>query len=1120
MSDVIFNGSAQRKPLGLAEVKLSISSGTGLLPNGYPEVEVTRRLYRNNESEYLINKAVCRLRDITDLFLDLGIGKGAYSLIEQGRVDALLMARPVERRGLLEQASGIMKYKVRKKEALSKLTSTERNLDRVKDIVSEVRSRRIVLARQARKAEKFRAFSKEMQELQLLITTGRFGRYRSEVLSSLEKIQTQEIRLAKISAQLGVQDASVTKAKIQEEKSASQYREIKNQSDHLEMEIDRFEEKIADFSKREEELSAEATRTAIEIDTISTRINDLAAKQNELTQNSDEVTSQIASQNEELKLAQSELESILQQYENLRGTIKTLKKSHLEIIDKNARIKNKQVELDEGLRRIRRSLEALAEEVQELTKDELQCRQAVQEAAFRVESIAQTHESLIVQRNRFRETSGNLQSQIKHLAGELKNNDIRLLELTSRIQSLKEIVDAGEGLEEGIKTVLKDFGKTHKNGRSWKMIADVFQISPEYEKAASAVLDMALQAVIPTMVEDCHDAIQYLKRTQAGRALFYLSRTDRKNDPGRLISPPPGGKKLLDFIHTESEYDAIFNSFFEDVYFVEDWENAVDWVLRTNANVTVVSSEGDILHASGVMSGGSEVASAGGYRTRKLEIELMAGETDELEQKTTVIRDQLADLEFQFKEVQSEFSDTEQQIQSISIQLAEAKKDQNHAEDRAKMAMRRKDAIETEQVLLEEEYYQISQKREELGDCRTEQTQEQEIAKEIGLKELALEQTEKELDTTRSRVSTKEIMVERSRERSGSLLRELRNSAAELARMRDMLQNLNARKEHLAEQQLTVKKKRSEAESEIENQLRLRPGIIMNLNRLNTRRENEKEVILSMEEELNQIRQRHREVEVEVGELKIKKAQQESAMTILQEQNSENLLEELKKLKELPEESEIQDWVVRVDYLRTQILELGDVNLAAVEEHKELVQRGQFLDEQVVDLETSIQSLRKTIHEINDISRTRFQDAFDNINRNFNEIFAELFSGGEAALRLEQPDDPLESGIEIVCKPPGKKARTIDLLSGGEKALSALALLFASFRYHPSPILFLDEVDASLDDSNVVRFTQFLSRLSKTTQVVMISHNPLAMEAGEVLYGVTMAEPGISKLVSAKIGML
>lgn len=1119
MSDVIFNGSAKRKPVGMAEVTLTIDTPAGLLPLTYEEIAVTRRLYRSGESEYLVNRIPCRLKDITDLFLDTGVGRGAYSLIEQGRVDALVTARPEERRGFIEQIAGIEKFKVRKKEALSQLTSTENNLSRVRDIISEVHSRRASLARQARKAIKYRTLKTELEDLQKVLSGARYAKIQRE----LNDLSTQTEHLENVSArtvaQIALQSAALQECHKGVDTAQNTLRKTAESFDQIENRIDYLENRIKDFDDRQQELKMEIETEQAEALLLDRQYVDLKKQATNLDQELNVLADRAQVVADEVDMLETKRRDKDAQIRQLREQLVDARARRLKQITESSDLRNKIQGGTERLRYLMQRQTELVQENEHLIGNQQDASRGLADLKEKIARL-ETEMSALHEHCQVVTADKDKATLVLKEAGDcVRSIEKERFSLQSRLESLQEIDAVGEGLDSGVKHVLKRFPRSSDTKPEIASIvgtlADIYDTPDEYEEAVTAALYSRLQDIIVSGAAEFDEICRFLAEMPPGRVTVrHVS--EANVFPGKIGQAPLGLKALVDCVSTADEFKPIFDDLLAGVVWAPDAETAAG-AAADNPEAIIVTPDGLLWGPGRVRTFGRSIDNRPIYRRRRKEIiDLKNKVADRLHNEQTAI-EIYKNCDGQLQKVIAVWTDIQQKSAYTTQQLAIANGELSHRRNALDEISRRQAAVTKEKKNLIEEMSGIEQRLETWRQTLEKLGAQTNISDNLNKLESILEQADKESVALRDEATEKRIAARSTADRAEFVQREQARLQNEIGRLEKIADQHRRQAKAKHEQVIVEEARRKELLTELGALVADAPVRKTRLETLKSQLEQSNQARQDTAAQLAELEQADRALERELADIRVKRASLESAQESLFEGLAWNPVEEAENLGRLPDDTEIEDWKQRIEVLQQSVSLFSDVNLGAEQEHREMVERSRFLDEQLQDLEHAVQSLRTTIQQINRTSKIRFIEAFDVVTEHFGIIFQGLFGGGEAMLEMTDPNDPLESGVDIVCKPPGKRARSIDLLSGGEKALSALALLLAGFKYRPSPLLFLDEVDAPLDEHNIARFTNFLRSLAETTQIVLITHNPMTMEIADTLYGVTMEEPGVSKLVGARL---
>lgn len=1123
--DVIFAGSAKRKPLGLAEVSLTVDNSDRTLPLGFDEITITRRAYRSGEGEYFLNKAPCRLKDIYELFLDTGVGREAYALVNQSGIDAVLSADPETRRGLFEEAAGIKKYRVRKREALKKLEAAEANLTRVRDILSEIDDQMEPLRGQAEQATRYLSLKERLQQIECdhLIVQLRLADY--EATAAKETRLEEETQLA---AQNGRLAAAESRARdlasllAQAEPILEACRE-RHQSALSALEQERGRRELA--LQRRESLAAQIALLAQEIGDLDERLAratsqaqadsaDLAAARAEeeklahalaereaavktldaqialLARKEEEVRARSAQRDRDLSDRRAELARIEARIAEAEGAIPTLK-------DEADRANSRRQALSAALDLARNAL-ADAKSAQRAAEERLKEAQAAQNCALgAVQSAAAEHDKL---------------------RGEL-------LSLATRRRSLMELEDAQEGYFAGVRAVVQA-AQRRKIAGEFVVVADAFTAPPGYEVAFEVALASSLQDIITDSEASARGAIEYLKSARAGRATFLPLdrmrpvRADLRLDRVRGSTGYCG--TALDILDFDEKYRPALEVLLGRVLVCETLEHALRVSSQSHGWNRIVTLAGELLLPTGALTGGSLSRKAAPLLERKTEIAVLAAKIAASETLKAKHCDTLSTLKAQAEEASACASRAQQDVSAASLAAGGARQDVERAE---------REIYETDRRL--EEYGQrlrsaetaVAQMREKAALCAgmlAEKTAtsvgdpEEDVLGADRLRRLMAERDEVRSEITRMRI-----------ERAG-----LSERAIGLARS----ERLTRASCDEIETARTRRREREAAAREDLGRLSERAsGIVQAEQAAQAICDKSREELEAAQLAYRDLRAREHEASAGVrliGEMRaaalerIRRNELAEARADMQRtQLAARLLEEYDVAAEyalsLDRDPEVPlDTPREVTRLRRDLRSLGEVNTGAAEEYARLSERQQFLTEQKADMEEAKAKIAQAIREIDESTRDVFLEAFDAVGNAFDEIFKRLFDGGGTQLALTHPEDLLETGVEIIAQPPGKKKQNLSLLSGGERALTAAALLFAFLKVRPAPFCVLDEVDAPLDGANVERFADLLRDFGRDTQFLVITHNPTTMEAAPIWYGVTMQEPGISRILSLHVPAL
>ena len=1108
MEDVIFGGSEKRKPLGMAEVSIVFDNSAGLSPpayRDYAEIMVTRRLYRNGESDYLLNKTPCRLLDITELFMDTGVGARAYSIIEQGKVGMLVSSKPEERRVLIEEAAGVTKFKARKKTALRKMDATRQNLVRLGDIISEVRRNLGSLKRQAQRAETYRKHRGEVKRIELCLAGNRYRELQQELTTVGTEEQVQVKLLEKIEARLTEGELQIEERQLALTTVEDELSQSRAEVYQLSSEVQRVEGEMVLASRQKENLALQKEQLLEEQQEIARRLVALDTEEQDLKQAEERLLLELKQTEERSRGRESSLAQQQQKESVLNGQLDACRRQLMELLNEANRLNNRREEIARRLiaeeqRREKNRSEAvlLQEQQQEQASQRLALEEQLQSLREEALELDSNQEMLQEQQRRL---SGRLAEQ-REVLGTLRQ---QLERQRSRLESLQELEQNLDGYSEGVRVLFAD-GVLQR-----RVAADFLQVPAEYELAVEMALGERLQAIPLEESGQIALALELLRERGARATLLPRAVVFPAVEPVTDATP------LIDLIQWSGAQSEQVRSLLVGTQLVPSLEPYFGRSLP--AGTLLVTPAGDCLSWRGELIGGAPVAAGSGLLRKKREIAELSGQVLELEQQYTLQQEQLQQLEHELARCEQDSKTLGIERHRLELRLLELQKDQ--------------DRIVQEEDRLQERLELLSFEEEQLHDEKQQLLSEQEAIGQ-GAEQTCLRQTELEAETGRQQqeLNAAREEVEQIREQ----LTELRVHLASLRERRDgsreTLQRVRQNRQELTNRTSLLQTRREEGETErkrleeVDQQLRIELELLLR------RREEQQAAEIAVRErfeegrlQLDALRDQLREVRVQaearrkdVSRLQLRHRELSVDAEHMWESVQERYRVDLNE-HQVPEatEAELERQQRQLKQLQQRIESLGEVNLMAIEEHREHEERYEFLTKQRDDLHQSLDDLQKAINKINRTTRRRFKETFDLVNEKFKQVFPRLFRGGQAELRLTDEDDLLQSGIDIIVQPPGKRLQNVNLLSGGEKALTAVALIFSLFLIKPTPFCVLDEVDAPLDEVNIDRFAEMVREMSKMSQFIIITHSKRTMANAETMYGVTMEDPGTSKIVSVRM---
>jgi chromosome segregation protein len=1123
MQDVIFAGSDSRGPLGMCEVTL-VFENDGRVPIeylAYSEIAVTRKLYRDGTSEYLLNKTPCRLRDVVDFFLGTGIGAKAYSIIEQGRVGMIVSSKPEDRRFLIEEAAGITKYKVKKKAAEKKMEATRQNLLRVSDVVAEFEKQLASLRRQAQKAERYRQYKGELRDLELWSASQRWLGYLAE-----ERVVGDahaEVTTAREDAhtKLESREAELEAARLEAAREEHALSELQQVLYELDNRI-KLGEAEADHETREAaQLDARAVEARGEIELLERQSAEDAAAldvaRGELA-TLDQATAgqgdEVKRREEVLRARKDELAEVQRKVEQTRHDVGGCK---ADIARHEAQERSSARRRDDVGLRVGR----VAEEDTRLGTRNEELAVETTRLGEKLDGLRQLKLDLTEERGRAEARVAELKELLAKDGAELDTLTTELHKRRSRRASLEELHARYEGFARGTRAIMQ------QKATRWGirgLVADVIDAPAELEPAVEAVLAERLGAVVVESQEVGVDAIDYLKSKNEGRAAFVPLNRFAASDEACGNLPQGEGVRgpLLDRITVEDEYKGLAQYLFGGVMVVDDLLTALD-LWRGGERRTFVTVDGEVVDGSGVVTGGSREAAAAGVLAQKREIRELDGLLADLETRHTELTARVTQERGELSALNKSLETLRNDAHQGEMQILTHDKDLHRLRDELERTAARRQVLAGEQAELDGQAREAAREAEEAA-LELRAARDRLVGLEDELSALARESVRllELVEQAQEALTTLKVEVAQANEKRASLTQAIARLEAARAdraqrgeRLETQIRDGAARAEELRQ---TAAGRREELLGLASDRARRAEELQLGRSAYEERRA----ALGHAEAELKSLRTELDGLHDRMSELELKRHDLVSARVHLEESIAERYRLAIATqvhdhhLRPLAGENEDR----RARELRDLIDRMGEINLNAIEEYNQLEVRFTFLSGQKADLEKALAQLEEAIDRINKTSRKRFREVFDLVNTKFQEIFPRCFRGGQARLVLTDEENLLESGIEIIAQPPGKKNATVEMLSGGEKAMTAVALIFAIFLIKPSPFCLLDEVDAPLDEANVGRFNDLIRELTDRTQFIVITHNKRTMQIADTLYGVTMEEPGISKLVSVNLGAM
>ncbi|MCB8813958.1 chromosome segregation protein SMC [Desulfosporosinus shakirovi] len=1120
MEDIIFSGSTQRRPVGMAEVSLIFDNTTGIFPLDFREVTITRRVYRDGDGQYLINKAACRLRDIQELFMDTGAGKEGFSIIGQGRVEEILTLKSEERRSLIEEAAGITKYRSRKREALKRLDATTLNLQRIDDIVQEIEGQLTPLAAQAQVAEQSLALSNEQKRIEIQAVVLDISEVKQKLSKAEQDLEILQASVMETQASLGLKETQNLKLKdelqqIDDEIQQKQERVFQAEQalNSLKHDQNLRQERFNYFDEQTASLTQEILGDEGKINHLQERIKTLVAKQAVLKHTVEESQLKVNAQEQRLSKIREN---------TLAKDIERLKTDLFQALTEQANWSNE-------LTGTRHTLASLEQQVLQIEQEQ--------------EIKNKEHKSLV-------ETRNSQESELLQLVGQAQANEKEESELKlkldklkalrqekglalqkqktltdqsrARLHALQSLEDSLEGYQRGVREVMlaKKKGVKECLGLCGTVV-DLIKVEEKYELAVETALGAGMQNVIAEDEQSAKKAIAYLKTHQLGRVTFLPLDVIQgyRMSVNQAVEKDSGYIGLaVDLVTYTKSYRPAMEFLLGRIVVVTDMEAATRIARASGYKLRIVTLEGDQVYPGGSISGGSIQRKGGNLLARSREIETLRvgiakSEKDLAQKEQECLANDKRQRELQEnieitglklrngRELQVKLRALHENVLSqirrltgdllgLSLRHGESAEQKNELLNGLESLTERMEAAEKTSVHLREEF----NLRE--SEAKTVAEEIESYVEKLTQDKIQLAKWEQELT---------QCMDQLVQERKG---------------IRESELNLTEKKQ----KKVSIEQTRRNVEEELEslgqklvNHAKVQEGQQYDLMQSRQSREGLSGRVVEFEQEINTLRQGAHTLEqrLHAHEIRVVRWETECEAGLNRLVEEFSLTWEEGMLYQTEEERAVL-WK-RVQDIKRQIEELGPINQAAIEEYPKILKRREFMLAQQNDLVEANQTLRQLISELDKTMSERFIESFNAVNKAFQEVFKELFDGGHAELQLVDPELILETGVEIIAQPPGKRPQLLSLLSGGERALTAIAILFALLRVKPSPFCILDEIEASLDDANVQRFAQYIHRLSGSTQFIVVSHRKGTMESADVLYGITMEESGVSKLLSVKL---
>ncbi|MDX8045024.1 chromosome segregation protein SMC [Gracilibacillus sp. S3-1-1] len=1119
MEDIIFQGSDTRKPLNVAEVTLTLDNSDNALPVDYQEISITRRVYRSGESEYLMNKQPCRLKDITELFIDSGLGREAFSIISQGKVEEILSSKSEERRVIFEEAAGVLKYKKRKKQAEYKLAETQENLNRVEDIIYEIDGQLEPLKEQASIAKEYLAqkdrltnvevglLAKEIEELnqkwqdakkQIAIKTQSLQKHQNWIVKQEAENDELKTTIQKMDDQIADLQESLL-LETQELESLEGNKKIYHERfQHFQENKDKLEEEIKE-SKEKRETSS---RTLAEEQEILKRYNDKHQA----------LVTQIKQLQENLEKGKNTLEE----------DIETLKSDYIDLLNEQAAKRNENNSISKQLERIEGKEHVQSSKWQDLHQEREQLKQSVnvaekqyKDAEKQLHTHQTEHEKL--------ERQISVESKLLDDMQQKLFKGYQMVEnLKSKKEMLEDLKEDFQGFYYGVKEVLKARVQHTLTGIHGA-IPELIEFDDQLVDAMETALGAQAQHIVVDNEKAARAAIGWLKKTNKGRATFLpIDAMKSKHIPSHLTQMLAEEEEFVgvavDLIRFDSTYKPVMEALLGNVIIAKSLTAANQFAAKTGRRYRVVTLDGDVVNPGGSMSGGAKKKNNQSLFTRDRELKSLTQKYKEYQARVEDYEEQIKNQKQLLEKLQvdkdsyyKELEGARNTYQESLSNYKEWKLSLDHLNDR--LSIHDQDKLQQE----EDRKQLIEQKQQLEQDLKQLHTSITELDEKIAKLTDQHQNFEAEEDQLKQKLQALQVEQAELRSKRASQKEKIAKIETEIAEVEE---TITAKQKQL-EQLIAIKEgQQTEAEIDqaIEKKRQDKTALQQTVQEIRDSRVEAQQKVTTLDESIKSAKKEEYQLQEEVQAIEIDRSrldiELENRLTKLENEYSMTFE---KASSQYPQPENVETAKEQVKLIKKSIEELGTVNLGAIDEYDRISERYEFLTSQQSDLVEAKRTLYEIIAEMDEEMTRKFNETFSQIKEEFTVVFKRLFGGGHAELKLTEPDKLLETGVDIIAQPPGKKLQQLGLLSGGERALTAIALLFAILRVRPVPFCVLDEVEAALDEANVTRFAQYLRHYSNDTQFIVITHRKGTMEEADVLYGVTMQEAGVSRLVSVKL---
>ena len=1119
MQDVIFSGTENRKPLSYASVAITLDNSDHQLPVEFEEVKVTRKLYRSGESEYLINGSACRLKDINEMFYDTGIGKEGYSIIGQGQIDKILNGKPEERRELFDEAAGIVKFKRRKNMSLKKLEEEQQNLVRVSDILGELEKQFGPLERQSEKAKEYLKKKEELKRYDInmfLLETQRIKEQIKELDAKLEIAETDlneaDQKYDAMKAEYDLIEEQVEEIEAEIEQSRGQLNKTTLLKQQLESQIALLKEQIHSARMNDEHYNQRSK-------TIYLELEERQKQKETLQRSSEQIESQLNSELVKQRQAKEALDFIQSRIVSTSADIESTQGDILQILNNRVSTKTKIQHYDTMMEQIKVQRSQLYKRLMEAERDAQEQAALHKQYEEELKNISSGILAFVEETKQYEAKIAELQKQINKENEELRVGQAAYHRENSRLESLKNLTERYDGYGNSIKKVME---RKNQEPGILGVVADLIKVDKKYEIAIETALGGSIQNIVTTNEEVAKKMIGYLKQNKFGRATF-LPLTAMRSGQGFSRPEALREKGVIGtadtLVKVEDNYKKLSENLLGKTLVVDNIDTGIALSRKYHQSLRMVTLEGDLLNPGGAMSGGA-FKNSSNLLSRRREIEEMEKNVAKLRKDVETCQTSLDKTKAERAGLYAKVEEIQQILQKEYVSQNTAKMNLEQAISKEKYAKSLTEDIHRERVTLDKQIVEIEENLESIQvELQASEQLEGELSKQQDKYQKKLEEEREAESKELHRNEELRLSLAALEQKNVFIQENFGRINEEIEKFEEELEALNANKGETSEEIAKKEAEISDIQRAIEESKELFTEINAEIDAAQKKKERLNQKNKAFLENREEISKHMSDLDKEIFRLKSRKEGYEESS----EKQINYMWEEYEltynRALEIRDENltDLAEMKKRIQEIKAEIKALGPVNVNAIEDFKSLSERYHFMKTQHDDLIEAEASLKKIIEELDEAMRKQFTEQFARIAEEFNHVFKELFGGGKGTLELMEDEDVLEAGIKIIAQPPGKKLQNMMQLSGGEKALTAISLLFAIQNLKPSPFCLLDEIEAALDDSNVTRFAEYLHKLTKNTQFIVITHRRGTMTAADRLYGITMQEKGISTLVSVDL---